>query len=248
MSAEPGHSLSGVWDRRPRRNEGPLDHDHGQAENPRRFDLRHRRCAAGVFCQDGLDPMLAEQADVVSGREWAARLNEREAGQIKRHRGRIDQPDDVTMVRGGVQSAKREAAYAAKNDARTWAKRCDSGIHVRHAGPGIARLRIPRRPFDGEKRDARYRGRRDGIRAHLRGEGMRGIDQKLDALCIKTGREPFGAAKAAVPDRDGLSARRSCPARQRQDSLETGIGREQLCKRAGFGRAAQEKNAHGSRF
>jgi hypothetical protein len=74
------------------------------------------------------------------------------------------------------------------------------------------------------------------------------IDQDIDPLVSQIADKLLNPAKTATADWNGLRARRRSPARKRQGRLEARIGGEQPRQRARFRRAAQEKDAYGSRF
>ena len=161
--------------------------------------------------------------------------------------GQVDQADDVGVLRRGLQLGEGEAADPAENLPGRGANRLDSGGHIRRERPIVAGLRLPGGSFDGEQRRAGGRSRFDGVAAHLRGEGMRGIHQHIDALVAQIADEPFDAAEAAASGRDRLGARRGRPAGEGERGIETAVRCEQPCKRARFRGAPEEKNAHGPR-
>jgi hypothetical protein len=74
---------------------------------------------------------------------------------------------------------------------------------------------------------------------------MRNVDHRIDLMLAKIPRQPFDAAEAADPRRQGLRARRRRAAGERQRRFEARIARESLRQRRGFGRAAEDEDAHG---
>ena len=137
-------------------------------------------------------------------------------------RGRqIDQPDDVGVLRRGLQFGEGEAADPAEDYPRLGANRLDGGGHIWRERPIVAGLRLPGRSFDREQRRARGRSRIDGVAAHLRGKGVGGVHQHVDTLVPQIADEPFDAAEPAASCRDRLSARRRGPPGERQRGLET---------------------------
>ena len=58
MRTEPSHRLFGRCNRWPWRNDGPGDHDDGQGQSPRGFDLGHGGRTARVLRQNHLDLVL----------------------------------------------------------------------------------------------------------------------------------------------------------------------------------------------
>ncbi len=247
MLGEPCHGLFRRRNRWPGWNERALNHHDRQAKRARRFDLGDGGIAAGVFRQNNLDAVLAEQPDVVLRREGAARLNEDDVRQSERRGGQINQAYNVGVLRRGLQLGEGEAADPAENLPGLGANRLDSGGHIWRKRPIVAGPKLPGRSFDREQRRAGGRSRFDGMAAHLRGEGVRGIHQHLNALVPKIADEPFDAAKPAASRRDRLGARRGSPAGEGKRGIEMAVPGEQPCKRARFRGAPKEKYAHGSR-
>jgi hypothetical protein len=191
--------------------------------------------------------VLAEQAEVVRRREGAACLDKDDVGQIERVFGQVDEPDDVCMLRRGLQLGEGEAADAAEDFSRRGANRLDGSGHIGREGPIVAGPRLPGGPFNGEKRRAGGRSRFDGVTAHLRGERMRGIHEHIDTFVPQIADEPFSAAEAAASGRDRLGAWRRGSARKGEYGCKTAVLGEQPRKRARFRGASEEKNAHGQR-
>ena len=246
-AGEPSHGIFRRRNRWPGRDVRALDHHDRQAERAGGFDLGDRCVAAGIFGQDNLDAVFAEQSEIVLRREGAACLDEDDVWQIERAFGQVDQADDVGVLRRGLKLGKREASDPAEDISRRRANRLDGGGQIGREGPTVAGLRLPGGPFDGDKRRAGGRGRFDGVAAHLRGERMRGINEHIDALVAQIADEPFDAAEAAVSGGDRLGAGRRGPAGKGECGFKTAVRREQPRKRARFRGASEEKNAHGQR-
>ena len=247
MAGEPVHGVLRRRNRWPGRNEWALDHHDRQAKRARRLDLGDGCIATRVFRQNNLDAMLAEKLDVVLRREGPARLDEDDVRQSEGRGGQIDEADNVGVLRRGLQLGEGEAADPAENLPGLGAYRLDSGGHIWRKRPIVAGLRLPGRSFDREQRRAGGRSRFDGMAAHLRGEGVGGIHQHLNALVPKIADEPLDAAKPAASGRDRLGAGRGSPAGEGKRGIETAVPGEQPCKRARFRGAPKEKNAHASR-
>ena len=247
MLGEPNHGVFSRGDRWAGRDEGAPDHHDRQAERAGGFDLGDRCIAAGILGQDNLDAVLAKQAEVVLRREGAARLDEDDVWQIERAFGQVDQADDVDVLRRGLKLGEGETADAAEDFSLRRANRLDGGGHIGREGPIVAGLRLPGGPFDSEQRRAGCRSRFDGVAAHLRGERMRGIHERIDTFVLQIADEAFDTAEAAVSGSDRLGAWRRGPAGEGECGCKTAVRREQPCKRARFRGAPEEKNAHGQR-
>jgi len=245
MGGEPNHGFGGGRYTGPGRNEWAGNHDNGQPECARSFDLRYGRVSARVLRQDRLDAMLAEEADIVIGGERAARLDDFDVRQIGRLGGAVDQADNVAVLWRGLQVSQGKTADGAEDRAGFGAERCDGGRHVLDLNPNISSLFYPGGPLQREQRRICQARRFDGVAAHLRGKGMRGVDQKIDAFGLEIVGEPFGATKAAAAGFNGLRPGRKRPASKRQDGFEPEVCRNKFRERARFGRAAEKEHAHG---
>jgi hypothetical protein len=71
------------------------------------------------------------------------------------------------------------------------------------------------------------------------------IDDDVDALCAKIGRETLGAAEAADALRDRRRRRIGGGAGERQDDVETWLAREAAGQRACIRRSAEDEQANG---
>ncbi len=248
MPVEPDHCVFSRWNRWPWRNERARNHHDRQAERVRRFDLGNGGIAARILGENSFDAMLPEQADIVLRREGASRLDHCDVRQAGRNRGPVDHADNISVLPRGSQLRKGKAADAAEDDARLWAERCDGGSNVRRLDPAISRLLLPSGPLDGEKRRAGHRGGLDRVAAHLASEGMRGVDQHIDAFHPQIAGKALRTAKTAASRWNWLSAGRGGPACERKDCFEAPVAGEESRKRARFRGAAQKEDAHGSRF
>ena len=76
---------------------------------------------------------------------------------------------------------------------------------------------------------------------------MRRVDQRIDALGAKIGREAVDAAEAAAPDRHGLRQRLGRAAGERQRHGEIGTPGQVLRERPRFGRTAEDKDFSNAR-
>lgn len=249
MPMKPRKCLRCACDRRPRRNEWPLDQNHRQRKGAGRLDLRNGGVAACIFRQDDLDTMLLEEPDIIVSSEGAARANERDTRELQRSLRRLDQAYNIAMVRCRFEIAERETAEARENGARGISERPKGGGDVRGLDPDIARLLPPSWPLDCEKRRLRGKRRLDRMAAHLRCERMRGVDEGVNTGFIQITDETGDTSETAAPRCDRLSKRARGAAGKRQNSLESLLVlREQLRKVGRLRRAAEEKDTHALRL
>ncbi len=248
MAVKPDHGVCGRWNRWPRRNEGALDHNDGKAKRARGLDLGNRSLASRIFRQNRFDAALAKQENIVLRCERPACPDYDDARQAERCCRRVDQPDDVGMLRRGLKLSKSEAANGAEDRARFLAERRNRRSHIRNDGPVVFRLTFPGGPFDGEERRTGDRSRGDGVSAHLGREWVGCVDEDIDLPVPQIADKPLNPAKAAASHRNGLGARSRCPSGKGESCLETAVPGEQPCERARFRGASEEKNEHGSRY
>ena len=110
-------------------------------------------------------------------------------------------------------------------------------------GPAIACDRNPRRPPQRDKRQTGFACRGDGIRRNHRRIGMRGIDQRVDALPAEIIGQARGTAETADANRHGMRHRRSRAAGERQRHVEAAALGEAFAEQASFRGAAENEDA-----
>lgn len=227
------------------RQDGAIDHDHRQVESAGDQQLGLRAGATGIFAQDKVDAMRLHQGAVAFHVEGATIDDQAVMGQHGRRGGRIDEAQQIMMLGLCGKGIDMQSAQRQHDPAWRSGKGSDGPGNVRHMGPAVARLRAPCR---ASQRDQRHGGDARGLHrvgAHLRGEGVRGIDQMGDAMVAQMAGQPLHPAKAADPDRHRLRAGMvGAPGiAERRGNIRFG---QQAGERAGLARAAQQQDVgHG---
>ena len=221
----------------------PLDKHDGQAENACSDDLGMGGIAAGILADDHLDLMFAKQSNLVLHREGPAGQQIFDMRRIERRIDRIDAAHEIVVLRRGIESLGLLPTDGKEHATRVFPD-CGNGIGNRgNARPAIAVRLVPATPLQAEKRNAGLVTGVTGICGNLPGEGMRGVDQKLDRLRAEIIDKAGNTAKAAAAHRHGLRGRvdRAAGKRERHGKVvATSKARGQF---AGFGRSAQYEDA-----
>lgn len=227
------------------RHRGPVNQDDGQTQPSRRVNLGARTVAAGILGNDALNAVIGQQRQIILVAERPARHDHGAVCQRQQDLRLIDKAQQIMVLRLGCEGLKVQPSDGKEDAAARTGKRFNSGLHVGHCGPGVARFRHPGRTLEGAERYARELCCFDRIGADLCREGMGGIDQMGDGICSHPVGQPLRPAKAADPRFDRLRARRVNATRIGQYGIHPNIcaGARQ---EAGFARSAQnEDTAHG---
>lgn len=200
--------------------------------------------AAGILGHDDIDPVFLQQPAFGGFLERAARRHHIGSRRQRGSVGRIDAADQVMVPGRGGESGKILLANGQKHAAWCAAQRVCGGRHVRHDRPTVAGDWLPRRAADGEEGNARSLGGSFGMACHLFGEGMCGIDQRVDAFRAQIGDQAIDASESTDAPRDWRSNRRAGPPGERQGRPKTRIVGECAGECRGFAGAAQDQYAH----
>ena len=206
-------------------------------------DFSLRGLATGILADDHIDPVDAQQGDLVLHGEGAAGEQVFDIGRIERRIDRIDAAHEIVVLRSRVEGLRLLPADGQEDTARRRAKCCHRIGNRRDARPAVAGNLYPAEPFQLQKRDAGDGACRAGIGGNLFGEGMRGVDQKINRMRCKIGRKALGAAEAAGAHRHGLRRGIERAAGERQRDGEIGTFAKVAGQVARFRRAAQNEDA-----
>lgn len=244
MNEPAKHVLDGA-DFGPRGQDGTLDHEHGQSQYARRDQLGHCPRAPGIFGYDEVDRLLPHQRQIACDAKRSAVDHDVMIGQSDRPIGLIDETQQIAMLRLRGECIDMHAAERKHHAPTRSSQRSDGRVDIADALPCVAVLRRPGRPCDSKMRDTGLRRRRKRMAAHLRGEGMRGIDQMGYSVSTKIAHEAIDATKPADPHGHRLQLRvrdAAGIAEHGRDTASRKSGRE--C--TGFGRAAKDQDGrHG---
>jgi hypothetical protein len=220
-----------------------FDEHNRQAEDSRGDDLAVGRLATGILGNDGIDAVRLEQFDLGVDREGAACEDIRDAGRRERRIDRIDAAHEIMVLRRGVEGLGFLPADREENATRRFAERLDGLGNGAHARPAVSVDLIPAEPFEPQQGHAGGFACGSRIGGHLPGEGVRRVDNEVDALRFEIAGKSIHPAEAAAADRYRLRCRveRAAGERQRYDKISA---RGEPCGEvARFGRAAQKKDA-----
>ncbi len=224
---------------------GPVDHDHAQAQFARRLQLGLRARATGILGHDKLNALICHQGQVALGGKRPARNHQPAIRQGQGRRRRIDQPQQIAMLRRMGERLEILLADGQKDPCRRRRQGRHRARDIRHMLPVITPARLPRRALERGQRNAGLMAGRHGVAAHPGGEGMRGVDDRADILVAQIVQQPGHPAKAPHPHRQGLGARHSGAPGIGKHGIRTAFGQRGGQLRS-LGRTAQDKETwHG---
>lgn len=232
--------------RDPSRRQGrTLDHDHRYALPARRVELCARADTAGVLGHDAADPVRDEERTVVLFGEGAAGDDDLGVGQRQRPIGRIDEAQEVMVVRARGEGRERLAADCQKDPSGPVRQGRGGCLSGRDRLPEVARAGFPGLTLEGAERGSGGGGGGDRVAAHPGGEGMGRIDDMADAFVAKIAGESLYAAEAADAGWQRLGSGRLRSAGIGIDRRDTAV-RERAGQIGRFGGASQKEDArHG---
>ena len=242
---QPGHDLGGAAGDGARGDGRAVDQDDRQGKISGGGQLGFGPGATGVLGDDDVDAVVGQQRTVAFGGEGAPRDHGMGIGQGQGFGRWVDKAEKVVVLRGLGEGRKVLATDGEEDAARGLAQCGNGGFKVGDVGPVVAFTRQPGRAFEGDQGRSGFRASSDGVRAHLRGEGVGRVDDMSDGFGPEVGLQAFDAAKAADADRQGLGD---------GGFGATGVGIDGIHARSGegaghlrgFGGSAQKKDArHG---
>ncbi len=223
----------------------PVNHHHRQAKRPCRVELGSCAGTPGILGNNDVDPVIAHQGLIRGHLERPTRNHDAYVDKRQLALGRINQPHQVMMLRlVGEEIQVLLANGQEHTHGVVWQGSRRRG-QIGNVPPVVIGSGLPRWSFKGRKRHTNLRAGAHGIRGHLRGKGMRGVDHRLDLLGAEIGRQPVNTAKPADPHGQGLRHGRCCTPGIGEDRVITTLGQGPRQARR-FAGAAQNKDAwHG---
>lgn len=222
---------------------GAVYQNNGQVQRAGGRELGRSPRTAGIFGHDMSDRMIAQQRRIARHIKGTTRDNGR--GLRQRDGTGIDKPQQVMMLRLAGKGLQMLSADGQKHAGGCGGQRLHSCIDIRHMGPVVTGLRLPRRALQRDQRGAGLGAGGMGIAAHLSSKGMGGIHHMGDAVIVDILHQPRHAAKAADPRGQGLRHGRIGAPRIGKDRIMSRLAKG-AGKLAGFGRAAEQEDAcHG---
>jgi hypothetical protein len=239
---QPTQDIRDIFNFFPRGDEGAAHHHDRQSESACGFDLGVSRIAAGISSDDDIDAMLHQHCAVAGEIERSPRHDHFRVPQRQRRARRIDQPNQIMMLRMRGEHIQILPPDAEKRPA--W--RCTKFSSCRDDSvgfdPAITGCTLPRRAFKRQQRHIGQSTGRDRVRAHLRREWMGGIDDARDVLGAEIIDQTFDAAKATDTPGDRRRRRIFGTAGIGQHRIDTRIPSDLRHQPIGIGGAAEDQD------
>ena len=221
----------------------PFDQHDGQAEDAGGDDFPLCGLAAGILADDHVDAVFLQQRHLRFHGEGSAGQQIVGIRYVQRRIDGIDAAHEIMVLRRRVENLRLLPADRKEDAARRFAERRHGFGDRADARPAVALGLRPAGALQPKQRHAGRFARRARIGGNLLGEGVCGVDEKIDALFREIGREPGNAAETAAAHRRGLRCGIERAAGERQDDRKIGPAGKRARKVARLGRAAQNKDA-----
>lgn len=222
------------------RTGGPLDHQHGQAQQACRMKLGRRSLATGILGDDDFRAVSLQKRPLLPGIEGPAPDDDSAIPEGRRCCGRIDQTEQVAMLRNSREGVQMLTPDGEKHPPRRPGQCSRRSCHIGQRHPAIPGSRSPGGALQPEERCAGPVTGSARIAADPRGERMRGVHDPADPLLQEILRQPLGPAEAADPYGNRLRTGGEGAPGIGQDRREPRIG-HRGGKTAGLRRAAKDQ-------
>ena len=238
------HSRNAVADQPPGQD-GSGDQYHRQAK----FAGGHKfgRCprSTGVFGNDSVDLVKAQQVQIVIFRKRPARNHQRGVGQRQGAIRRVDQAHQILVLRLGREVRQVLATDGQKNPPRRAGQGGSRRRNVRHMDPAITRFRGPGGSFQRDQGGGGFTCGLDRMAAYLSRKRVGRVDQVGDLFAGQILGQPGHPAKSTGPNRDRLPGGVGDATGIRQRGGQTGL-MDCHGQQARLGRAAKDQDVgHG---
>jgi hypothetical protein len=243
---EPAQHLGDGFDPFPHRHKWPADHHHRQCEVARGLDFGRGRLAPGVPGHDDVGAVVRQHGAVAGAVERPARHDDLGARQRQRRPRRIDQPNQISVLRMRCEGFEMHPADAEKHPTRRRAERFGRSLEIVDLDPAVAMPALPRRAVERQQRHAGHGAGGNGVGADLRRERMGGVDDARNLFGAKIVCEAIDAAEAPRPPGNRRRRRVFGAAGIRQYRVDARILRHHLREPVGVGGAAEDQNAQAS--
>lgn len=238
MSAQPLNNIIDTMRFLTLRHRRAFDHNDRQAEVPGGEYLGHSPRSAGVFRDDEVGAVVAQQRSVAFHRKRTAIQTHGDMRKGNCCGWRIDKADKVLMLRDGDELGEMHPSNGQKHALRRPIKRRNSPGNVRDRLPVVLLGRQPRRSRECDERNVSRRAGSDCVSAHLVRKGVRGIDDMRDAMLNNVCRKAAHTAEATDPQGQGLRLRAVDASGEREHRPHAHLGHA-LGERGCFKRAAE---------
>lgn len=245
---KPAQNFGDRFDRFPRGNERPADQHHRQRKIPRRFDLGRGGASAGIPGNDNVGVEILKHGSITGTVEWPARDDYLCIGQRQWIERRINQPNQINVLRIRNESLQMLAADTKEDTALRVTERLRGCRDIVNLDPAIAWRELPGRSFERQQRHTGSFASRKRVLTHLRGERMGRINEAVDVLGTKVVHQASDAAKAADAPGNRRLQRISGAASIGQHRIDTRIVRQSRRQPVRVGGATEDQNAQPSRW
>ena len=183
------------------------DHDDRQAKlaGGQKFRLCPR--STGVFSNDSVDLVQAQQVQIVTFRERPARDDRGLVRHRKRAMGWINQAQQIMVLRLAREICQMPTTNGKEHPARRTGQGGSRRRNIWHMCPAIPRFRGPGEAFQRDEDGGRRRSSLNRVAADLGGKGVGRVDQMGDLFAGQIVGQPLHPAKSAGPNRDRLLRR-----------------------------------------
>lgn len=223
-----------------RRNGRSVDHDDCQPKGAGGHDLGIGPRPPCIFGNHKINAVISHQSEIVFDREWPARDQHMVVGKRRNGCRCIDQSQQIKMLRIGREFLQMHTPHGQHDAARGLIKRGNRPCDVRHMGPVVLRLCVPRRSGQSHQIDIRLGASGHGIAAHLSRKGMGGVNHMGDLVCAQIRHQPGDASEPTDTLRQGLALGPFDATRKTHSSAQTRLSRR-FGKGCGFGRAPKDQ-------
>ena len=236
----PRHNIRHAVSLCARRDCGTVDHDDRQAKSACRLDFGIGTRAACILGHNQIDAMRFHQCAIIGQRERATRHQHVMIWKRRRIAGRIDQPQQIEMLRIGRERVQMHAPNSQHHARRRTIKGTNRPFDVGHMDPVIAGLRAPRRAGQRDQGDVCMRTGRNGIAAHLRRKRMGGVHDMGHTVAHDIVAQTVDPAKPANALGQWLAPGALYTACETDDTCQSSRS-HRAAQRCGLGRAPKDQ-------
>lgn len=227
------------------RQHGPINHDDRYAQPACSPQLGLWPRPTGVFGNDSVDLMGSQQIKIAVFSKGPPRDDDGGLGQRQRRGGRINQPQQIEMLRLAREIRQMLATNGKENPPGRTTQRASRRRKIGDAGPDVIWSRLPFGPFQRDQGGAGLCRSLHRISTHFSGKRVGRIDQMADLFAGQMVDQPGYATKPADSDRNRLRGRVGHATGIGQGGGQTGIA-DRHSQQARLGRAAKDQDVgHG---
>lgn len=223
----------------------PHHHHDRQAECAGGIELGLCTAATCVFRHDYVHAVLLQQSSIVRYAERATRDNGGVLGQRGRRIGRINQPQDVVVLRLRGKDGEMLSAHSQQHPLGSTSERGSRRWQIGYRLPAVPVARLPSVSGKRQQRNPNSLARCNRIATHARSEGMCSVHHMGHTMALQVMCKAVNAAEAANAHSNGLRCGLSNPPGIRQCGALAPLGQgTRKCTRLG-GAAQHQDIAYG---